>query len=233
MTRPPLANPLTPSDGRDAGMSRRDALGTSAALVVGAALEATLAGCRADASASSTHAAPATTAPEPPAASSEPRFSPEQRAIIDAAADFLIPETSSPGALRAEVPAYVEGVVFAVLADDERTAFLGALDALDRRAREAHGRSFSSCPPEARLALVRELFTPPAASPAQGAGGAPAEAALSEPERTFRQRLRELIITGFCKSRFGATRVLQYDPIPGAYDGCRSLESVGRAWATS
>ncbi|HTV22917.1 MAG TPA: gluconate 2-dehydrogenase subunit 3 family protein [Polyangiaceae bacterium] len=206
-------------------MSRRDALGTSAGIVMGAALQAALAGCRADPPSASASepapAAPAEPAPPEPAATEPGSFSRAQRAIIDEVADVLIPETDSPGARRAEVPAYIEGVVFAVLEDDDRRALCEGLDAIDAAARQKHGQPFAACPPEAKSALVNALFA---------SGGTPAP---NERELAFRRRLRELTITGFCKSRFGATRVLQYDPIPGAYDGCRTLESVGRAWATS
>jgi gluconate 2-dehydrogenase gamma chain len=205
---------------QSSSMSRREALGTSAGLVVGAAIEATLAGCRSE---------------PPPAAAGEPstpvaaasapnepgRFSLEQRAIVESIVDFLIPETTSPGARQAEVPAFIEGVVFAVFEDDERRAFCEGIDAVAASARQKHAAPFSSGSPEARIELVRALFAPVPVAP--------------EPDatRAFARRMRELTIQGFCKSRFGATRVLQYDPIPGAYDGCRSLESVGRAWATS
>jgi gluconate 2-dehydrogenase gamma chain len=192
-------------------MSRRDALGTSAGLVVGAAIEATLAGCRSEPA-----PAAASEPAAPSAATSEPgRFTPEQRAILDGIVDFLIPETTSPGARQAEVPAFIEGVVLAVLDDADRRAFCDGLDAVAASARQKHGLPFAICSPAVRLELVRSLFGP------------------EEATRAFAQRVRELTISGFCKSRFGATRVLQYDPIPGAYDGCRSLESVGRAWATS
>lgn len=188
-------------------MSRRDALGTSAGLVVGAAIEATLAGCRSE--------------PAPAAASEPGRFSLEQRAIVESIVDFLIPETASPGARQAEVPAFIEGVVFAVFEDDERRTFCAGVDAVAAGARQMHAAPFSSCAPEAQIELVGALFAP---------GPVPPEPNV---RRAFARRVRELTIQGFCKSRFGATRVLQYDPIPGAYDGCRSLESVGRAWATS
>jgi gluconate 2-dehydrogenase gamma chain len=213
VTKPPAVSEL-PAVSQASAMSRRDALGTSAGLVVGAAIEATLAGCRSEpapaaASEPATQPAAAVTASEPG------RFSPEQRAILDGIVDFLIPDTTSPGARQAEVPAFIEGVVLAVLEDAERRAFCDGLHAVAASAQQKHGLPFVICSPQVRLELVRSLFGP------------------EEATRAFARRVRELTISGFCKSRFGATRVLQYDPIPGAYDGCRSLESVGRAWATS
>jgi len=236
---PSKETPSKDTPSMTSSMSRRDALGASAGLVVGAALEATLAGCRADAPSANASEPAATAAAPTPRAPAEPgKFTLEQRALVDELTEYLIPETSSPGARRAEVAAYIEGVVFAVLDEEDRQAFCAGLDAIDASARQKHGRAFWSCGAEARSKLVRAFFAADAKGAPSGGGhagspGAAAVAATNELERAFRERLRELTITGFCKSRLGATRVLQYDPIPGAYDGCRSLESVGRAWATS
>jgi hypothetical protein len=43
---------------------------------------------------------------------------------------------------------------------------------------------------------------------------------------------KELTLLGFFTSEPGATQVLQYDPVPGAYHGCVPLEEVGKTWAT-
>jgi hypothetical protein len=37
---------------------------------------------------------------------------------------------------------------------------------------------------------------------------------------------------GFFTSEPGATQVLQYEAVPGAYKGCVPLSEVGRTWAT-
>ena len=43
--------------------------------------------------------------------------------------------------------------------------------------------------------------------------------------------LRELATTGYFHSEQGATQVLRYDPIPGAFRGCVPLAEIGRGWA--
>jgi hypothetical protein len=52
-------------------------------------------------------------------------------------------------------------------------------------------------------------------------------------ERPFILSIKELTLLGFFTSEPGATQVLQYNPVPGAYHGCVPLAEVGKTWATS
>ena len=44
---------------------------------------------------------------------------------------------------------------------------------------------------------------------------------------------RELTLLGFFTSQVGATQVLQYDPVPGAFHACVPLPEAGngKTWA--
>ncbi|HWA32810.1 MAG TPA: gluconate 2-dehydrogenase subunit 3 family protein [Cyclobacteriaceae bacterium] len=44
---------------------------------------------------------------------------------------------------------------------------------------------------------------------------------------------KEFTVSGFFTSEIGATQVLQYEAVPGAYHGCVPLAEVGKTWATS
>ncbi|MBX7124565.1 MAG: gluconate 2-dehydrogenase subunit 3 family protein, partial [Cyclobacteriaceae bacterium] len=51
-------------------------------------------------------------------------------------------------------------------------------------------------------------------------------------ERPFILRMKELTMLGFFTSEPGATQVLQYSAVPGAYRGCVPLSEIGKTWAT-
>ncbi|XXX76194.1 gluconate 2-dehydrogenase subunit 3 family protein [Sorangium sp. So ce134] len=167
---------------------------------------------------------PAASAPSPPPARA-PRFqaklfSPEQALLVEDLAEHILPETDSPGALSAGVPAYIEDIVLEVYDEPERRAFLQALDATGAEARAAYGRAFHECRADEREALV-----------ARGLEGCAPSFDTGEPWCFF-QAFRALCIEGFCQSLPGATRALQYESVPGEYHGCVPLAEVGRAWAT-
>jgi len=52
--------------------------------------------------------------------------------------------------------------------------------------------------------------------------------------RPFILTTKELALLGFFTSRVGATQVLQYVAIPGAYHGCLPVNQAGngKRWAT-
>ena len=54
------------------------------------------------------------------------------------------------------------------------------------------------------------------------------------PPRPFVLMMKELTMLGFFTSKPGATEVLQYEPVPGAYKGCLPLSEAGngKTWAT-
>ena len=55
--------------------------------------------------------------------------------------------------------------------------------------------------------------------------------ATMDSNNSFFSRLKQMTIVGFFTSEVGATQVLKYDKIPGAYNGCVPFEEVGVTWA--
>ncbi|MDQ2656828.1 MAG: gluconate 2-dehydrogenase subunit 3 family protein, partial [Bacteroidota bacterium] len=54
------------------------------------------------------------------------------------------------------------------------------------------------------------------------------------PKRPFILMMKELTMLGFFTSQAGATQVLQYEAVPGAYKGCIPLSEAGngKTWAS-
>ncbi|HAK76772.1 MAG TPA: twin-arginine translocation pathway signal, partial [Runella sp.] len=44
-------------------------------------------------------------------------------------------------------------------------------------------------------------------------------------------RMKELTVTGYFTSEIGATKALEYLPIPGRFEGCVPLKPGQKAWA--
>ena len=54
---------------------------------------------------------------------------------------------------------------------------------------------------------------------------------LTQREKQFFMNLRELTIVGYCTSEIGATKALEYLPVPGKFQGDIPLKSDQKAWA--
>jgi hypothetical protein len=148
-------------------------------------------------------------------------FSLEQALFVEDLADQILPESDSPGAISAGVPAYIEDIVREVNDEPERQQFLQGIDTANAEARAAYGRPFHECSAIERDVLVARWLER-------------SEPSLEDNDPwCFFQAFRALTVEGFCQSRLGATRVLQYESVPGEYRGCVPLTEVGRAWATS
>ena len=85
------------------------------------------------------------------------RFDPQQRAIIGAIAERIMPETDTPGARAAGVPEFIELVVAENFTDQERERFLAGVGEVDARSRKAGGSDFATLPPAEQDRILFQL----------------------------------------------------------------------------
>ena len=106
-----------------------------------------------------------------------------QHALTDTLVDLILPETDTPGARAAGVPAFIDTLLADWMDDGERGRFLAGLADVDARADAAHGRRFVDLEPDQQVALLTALDaeaypeSPPAESPPTPAQDATAAAA--------------------------------------------------------
>jgi hypothetical protein len=138
--------------------------------------------------------------------------------LLDWLCDAVIPETDTPGAVAAGVPAFVGLAVAHGLRDageDTVAAFGAALDTLA-------GGNFLALPVPGRLELLadvdrRTMTRQPDATLPPGLQRWPA--------------LKALIVIGYYTSEAGSTEELRYQLAPGRLDPDVPLEPGERAWS--
>lgn len=199
-------------------ISRREAIRRVALLMGGAvsapAILGVLAGC----------------SPEPAAdAEWKPAFLTQaQAALVAEVAEIMIPRTDTPGAKDVGIPAFIDKMLKDVYPKDDQARFFAGLADFEARAKREHGRAFLELEPAPRAAMVKQIHDP--------AVEAERESTLppAERHRPFILMMKELTLLGYFTSEPGATQVLQYRPIPGAYHACIPLAQAGkgRTWAT-
>ncbi len=159
----------------------------------------------------------------PPADDWSPRFfTAEEADDMAAFAERLIPATDTPGALDAGVHRFMDAMLADVAEPEDQEAFRAGMARFRQEASDRYGQAFAKCSPEQQDELIGEwekrVFSD--------------DADHQSAEVKFYRGAKQLVFLGFFTSEPGATQVLQYDPIPGTYDGCIPLAEVGRAWAT-
>ena len=142
-----------------------------------------------------------------------------QLRILTRAVDLLLPATDTPGALDAEVPAFMHRMIATWLPEDERAAFMTGLDDLDANCRTASGTAFEKAT-DAECVAVMEVFDRKQIFPFYPSGR----------PLPFFARFKELAVVGYCTSEIGATQALRYLPAPGRHEGCVPYRSGERAF---
>lgn len=148
-------------------------------------------------------------------------FTEGQGILISQVAEIIIPKTDTPGAIDVGVPGFIELIVKDVYTKAEQDVFMAELKAFDQQAMKTYGDPFIELETEDQTAFVTSLHAKAIKEQAD--------------EKPFILKMKELTVAGFFTSEAGATQVLQYEAVPGAYHGCIPIAEAGngKTWATT
>jgi gluconate 2-dehydrogenase gamma chain len=155
-------------------------------------------------------------------------FSLEQRAVVAAVAETIIPRTDTPGAIDAGVPRYIELMVAQWLNEDEQKIFLTGLAKLQSDSLESQGVSFDALDETSRVAMLDALESAASDSAWYEMGNTRRDFISDAP---FICQIKELTVWGFFTSEVGSTQVLRYEPMPMRFDGDIPLLPDDSTWA--
>ena len=184
-------------------LDRRDALAGMAAMF-GATLFAPIA-----------RAASAQAPPTADDAPSAPVFTDDQRALVSALSERVMPTTDTPGAITAGVPAFIEKLLADWAAPGDRKPIVAGLDAIETRSQADYKVAADKATPaqqDALLTLAMEDKIP---------GG-----------KDFFEKFRQLVITGYFTSEVGITQEREYLPVPWRYDGAFPYSQVNKVYSS-
>jgi hypothetical protein len=139
-----------------------------------------------------------------------------QMALVRAIADTIIPRTDTPSATDVGVHGFVEVMVIEQATDEQRTAFLAGLDAIDARALSESKLVFADLAPEARGAFIGSLES----------GSRDTETA-----RTY-WRLKGLVVHGYFTSEPVMKDVMKHVVMPGKFEGAAPVAIKRRPSST-
>ena len=175
---------------------------------------------------------------------SEPEFD-----LMGDVVERILPTTDTPGAREARVHTFIDRMLTEWMPTAERDHFLDGLDRVDAVADAEFGASFTALSDEDQDAVLRTLEDEASDQDPEtviidlqeawpdflideslvSSTGRSTE--LEVQLQPFFSHVKELTLVGYYTSEIGATQELQYEHVPGRYDGCVPLEEVGRTWA--
>jgi hypothetical protein len=134
---------------------------------------------------------------------------------LAALCELIIPQTDTPGAIQAGVPAFVADMYAHWMVAAERKTVVDGLAQMESAAKAEHGRAFASCSPAQQAALF---------APARKAAGSYQQRShgldgrLADPGAPFFFKMRDLVTLGYFTSEAGINGELAYVPVPGRWD---------------
>lgn len=128
-------------------------------------------------------------------------FPEEVKDLVAAISESIIPRTDTPGALDMELPAFIERVISNCWEDSGKN-FQAGLNEFADRIQSEYNKKFQDCSKEER------------------------EAILLKEDVWYLKQLKQLCITGYMTSEYVMTTLLDYQPIPIDFVGCREIEGT-------
>lgn len=151
-------------------------------------------------------------------------FTKSEREQLAMLAEAMIPETDTPGAIKAGVPAYIEVIVKDCYGPAEQKLIRWGLGETAKRCQQKHGRTLAELPESKQVAFLEKLSNDLRRNvDATVEGGAKKSA--------FLDLFKSLTTYCFCCSELGATQALDYLPVPGKWIASMPLEKGQKAWA--
>ncbi|CAH1000673.1 hypothetical protein LEM8419_01807 [Neolewinella maritima] len=156
-------------------------------------------------------------------------FTPDEARFVTAYVDTLLPRTDTPGGLDVNVHVFIDRVmgVNSPAGDTPSPMQAGILE-FDDGARTKYGKAFYELDESQRgeLFIAAENLAPRYQPQVWGT------AVGEQPPVGFYRSLKSMAQWAYLSSETIGTEVLNYDPVPGAYNGCIPLDSVGgRSWS--
>lgn len=159
-----------------------------------------------------------------PAAPALKTLNPHQDATVTTIAEWIIPQTETPGAKAVRVNEFIDLILTEWYDDEDRTKFLAGLTNVDTQCRDLFGRDFVDC-----SALQQKQFL--TALDEELTETRQAEIHLSQRRRrvgpahqTFFYAMKQLTLAGYFTSEEGAKQALHYEVIPSQHSACVPLE---------
>ncbi|MEI6714987.1 MAG: gluconate 2-dehydrogenase subunit 3 family protein [Verrucomicrobiota bacterium] len=137
-------------------------------------------------------------------------FNADQELLLSEIADVIIPTTDTPGAKAAGVEKFIIRLVRDCYIKPEQQTFHDGLAKLEADCKEKFGKGFVALDAAQKIEAIQHA---------------------TAKNRGFFSTMRQLTVAGYFTSEIGATKALEYLPIPGKFQGDVPLKPGQKAWA--
>ncbi len=154
-------------------------------------------------------------------------FSKPEAKTISCLVDLILPRTDTPGALDVKVDVFIDKVFAKTYDEQGQRQMRDEIAAFNNRCKKEFGAIFSDLNASKRVAVLRaEEKSSGKLNP-----GVWGKAIGDQKPVSFYRSIKSMTIWAYFTSEEIGKNVLNYDPIPGNYNGCKPLSEVGNRWS--
>ncbi len=135
---------------------------------------------------------------------------PDQEILLSEIADVIIPATGTPGAKEAGVQKFITRVIGDCFILEDQQKFYADLDKVNKDALDTYGKGFVQLNALQKTEIVKRS---------------------TQSNKAFFLQMKSLTVTGYFISEIGATKALDYLPVPGRFVGSYPLTPEQKTWA--
>jgi len=160
-----------------------------------------------------------------PAAAKLQTLNQHQDATVTAMAEWIIPQTDTPGAKAARVNEFIDLILTEWYDSDDRASFLAGLANVDTQSRNLFGKDFVDCPAAQQMQLLTILDEELSGLRQAEVQGSRRHRKLMPADKSFFYAIKQLTLVGYFTSEEGARQALHFEVIPSRHAGCVPLDS--------
>jgi hypothetical protein len=161
---------------------------------------------------------------ELPAAPALKTLNPHQDATVTTMAEWIIPQTETPGAKAVRVNEFIDLILTEWYDDEDRASFLAGLANVDTQSRDLFGKDFVDCPATQQKQLLTALDEE-LTERRQSDVHSPHRRRMTGPaHQSFFYAIKQLTLVGYFTSEEGAKQALHYEVIPSKHIQCAPIE---------
>ena len=163
-----------------------------------------------------------------------------QKSLVIEIAEHILPRTNTPGAKDANVGPFIELMLKDCYKDQEQQNFKDGLTDIEEKAMKAHSKKFLETTADQQVAILKaveketmDMMKSANVQQVKVGDNVDKEVVTSKKLKgtPFWRLMKELTLFGYFTSEQGATKSLNYVPIPGRYEGCIPYKKGDKSYA--
>lgn len=164
---------------------------------------------------------------------SEPRldwqpafFDVKEARLISSLLDTILPTTDTPGALDVKSDMFLDKIFAKTYSEDAQQELRAEMSKFNADCKASHGADFADLSDEDKASVLKKEE----ASGGKFSGSVWGGAVGKQEVIGFYRSIKSMAIWAYMSSEEIGKNVLNYDPIPAAFNGCIPLAEVGNKW---